>query len=155
MKLLLQYPSYQNSLFRKLTGQFFSFLCTVAQKKVFDLWPKMSKPFLWAIRRTLVTSQTLKKEGQPDNFFCWNFYLARTKNPFFPLLAFGGLLVNGYPFVWPHTVGKLQKMSHFNFWILAFSTNFCPIKRDLSGNSVWPQALGFQKLAKMTNFWHF
>ena len=24
-------------------------------------------------------------------------------------------------------------------WILAFSTNFCPIKTDLSGNTVWPQ----------------
>ena len=32
-------------------------------------------------------------------------------------------------------------------WILAFSTNFCPIKTDLSGNTVWPQASGFQKLA--------
>ena len=41
------------------------------------------------------------------------------------------------------------------FWILAFSTNFCPIKIDLSGNTVWPQAPGFQKLAKMDHFWHF
>ena len=46
-------------------------------------------------------------------------------------------------------------MSHLNFWILAFFTNFCPIKTDLSGNTVWPQASGFQKLAKMDNFWHF
>ena len=30
-------------------------------------------------------------------------------------------------------------MLHFNFWILSFSTNFCPIKSDLSGNTVWPQ----------------
>ena len=41
------------------------------------------------------------------------------------------------------------------FWILAFFTNFCPIKTDLSGNTVWPQASGFQKLAKMDHFWHF
>ena len=54
-----------------------------------------------------------------------------------------------------HIVWKLLKMSHFNFWILAFSTNFCPIKTDLSSNTVWPQALGFQKLAKMHHFWHF
>ena len=27
--------------------------------------------------------------------------------------------------------------------------NFCPIQRDLSGNTVWPQATGFQKLVKM------
>ena len=43
-------------------------------------------------------------------------------------------------------------MSHLNFWILAFSTNFCPFKTDLSGNTVWPQALGFQKLAKLSIF---
>jgi len=39
--------------------------------------------------------------------------------------------------------------------ILAFSTNFCPFKTDLSGNTVWPQASGFQKLAKMHHFLHF
>ena len=54
-----------------------------------------------------------------------------------------------------HSVGKLLKMSHLHLWILAFSTNFCPIKTDLSGNTVWPQASGFQKLAKMDHFWHF
>ena len=54
-----------------------------------------------------------------------------------------------------HIVWKLLKISHLNFWILAFSTNFCPIKTDLSGNTVWPQALGFQKLAKMDHFRHF
>ena len=46
-------------------------------------------------------------------------------------------------------------MSPLNFIILAFCTNFCPIKTDLSGNTVWPQASGFQKLAKMEHFWHF
>ena len=33
-----------------------------------------------------------------------------------------------------------------------FSFNFCPVKIDLSGNTVWPQTSGFQKLAKLTNF---
>ena len=32
-----------------------------------------------------------------------------------------------------------------NSLILAFSTNFCPIKTDMSGNTVWPQASVFQK----------
>ena len=50
---------------------------------------------------------------------------------------------------------KLLKMSNLNSLILAFSTNFCPIKSDLSGNTVWPQASDFQKLAKMDHFWHF
>ena len=52
-----------------------------------------------------------------------------------------------------HSVWKSPKMSHF--WILAFSTNFWPIKTDLSGNTVWPQASGFQKLAKMDTFLAF
>ena len=52
-------------------------------------------------------------------------------------------------------VWKLLKMSHFNFWIMAFPTIFCPIKTDLSGNTVWPQASSFQKLVKMDHFWHF
>ena len=43
----------------------------------------------------------------------------------------------------------------FLFWILAFSTNLYPIRIDMSGNTVWPQASGFQKLAKMDHFWHF
>ena len=38
-------------------------------------------------------------------------------------------------------------MSHLNFSILAFSTNFWSIKTALSGHSVWLQALGFQKLS--------
>ena len=40
-------------------------------------------------------------------------------------------------------------MSHLNFSTLAFFTNFLPIKSDVSGNSVRPQALGFQKLTKL------
>ena len=35
-----------------------------------------------------------------------------------------------------HSVWKLLKMSHLNISILAFSTNLCPIKLDLSGNTV-------------------
>ena len=54
-----------------------------------------------------------------------------------------------------HIVWKLLKMSHYTFWVLAFFTNFCSIESDLSGNTVWPQASGFEKLAKMDNFWHF
>ena len=57
------------------------------------------------------------------------------------------------PFVTLCQCLKILKKSHFVnkclLWILAFSTNFCPIKTDLSGISVWPQALGFQ----MDHFW--
>ena len=48
-----------------------------------------------------------------------------------------------------HTFKKLLKCL---VWILAFSTNFCPIDIDLSGNTVWPQASVFQKLTKMNIF---
>ena len=45
---------------------------------------------------------------------------------------------------------KITQNVAFEFLILAFSTNFWPIKTqtDMSGNTVWPQALGFQTLAK-------
>ena len=55
-----------------------------------------------------------------------------------------------------HIVWKSPKMYHLKFFsILAFSTNFCPIKIDLSGNTVWLQVSAFQKLAKIDYFWHF
>ena len=46
-----------------------------------------------------------------------------------------------------HSVWKILKMSHLNFSIVAFSTNFCPIKTDLFGNTVWQASL---KLSKLT-----
>ena len=42
----------------------------------------------------------------------------------------------------------------FDFSILAFSTRFCFIKSDMSGNTVWSQASGFQKLTKIDDLWH-
>ena len=52
-------------------------------------------------------------------------------------------------------VWKLLKMSHLNCSTLEFSTNFCPIKINLSGNTVWQQVSGFQKLVKIDHFWLF
>ena len=44
-------------------------------------------------------------------------------------------------YIWPHTQClKITQNVAFEFLNLAFSTNFCPIKSDLSGNTVWPQA---------------
>ena len=54
-----------------------------------------------------------------------------------------------------HSVWKSPKMSHLSFFNFGISTNFCPIKTDLSGNTDWPQALGFQKLAKNEPFLAF
>ena len=38
---------------------------------------------------------------------------------------------------------------------MAFSTNICPIKSDLSGNTVSPQASNYLKFAKMGHFLPF
>ena len=46
-----------------------------------------------------------------------------------------------------HSLWKSPKMSLLSFSILALSINFSLIESDLSGNTVWPQASGFQKLA--------
>ena len=42
-----------------------------------------------------------------------------------------------------------------NISILAFSTNFCHITTDLSGNTIWPQASSCQKLDKTDDFLAF
>ena len=38
-----------------------------------------------------------------------------------------------------------ENYSKCRIWILTFSTNFCLIKSDLSGNTVWPQVSGYLK----------
>ena len=56
---------------------------------------------------------------------------------------------------WVFHVGwKSPKMSHLNCSILAFSTNFCPFKIDLSGNTVWPKTSWFEKMQNWP-FWAF
>ena len=40
----------------------------------------------------------------------------------------------------------LKNVAFKRFLILVFSTNFCPIKIDLSGNTIWLQTSGFQKM---------
>ena len=42
-----------------------------------------------------------------------------------------------------------------NFWILAFSTNFCPFKTKLSGNTVSHKLQVFKNSPKLTIFLHF
>ena len=88
----------------------------------------------------------------------WKWLLARSPQTPQISVNLGDFLF--FRMIWPakinyqfaHCFLKYSKMSHLNLWILAFSTNFCPIKTELSGNTVWPQATGFQKLAKMDNF---
>ena len=46
------------------------------------------------------------------------------------------------------------KLLKSRMWIFEFGIfpNFFRLKIDLSLNTVWPQALGFQKLAKLATF---
>ena len=43
-------------------------------------------------------------------------------------------------------------MSHLNLSSTVFSTNFYPIKIDMSGNTVWQQAFFFKNSPKLTIF---
>ena len=45
-----------------------------------------------------------------------------------------------------------ENCSKYRIWIFF---NFGIFHLFLSGNTVWPQASGFQKLAKLDHFWHF
>ena len=54
-------------------------------------------------------------------------------------VVYGSWQHHDWPLVLIHIVWKLLKMSHLNSWILTFPANFCPIKINLSGNTVWPQ----------------
>ena len=46
-------------------------------------------------------------------------------------------------------------MTRMKVSILTLFITFCPIKSNLSGNTVQLQASGFKKLAKMDHFWAF
>ena len=62
----------------------------------------------------------------------------------FSFSAWQGVVFSHNTIYTMHTV--FQNHRKCRIWILAFSTNFCPIKTDLSGKNSWPQASGFQKL---------
>ena len=50
---------------------------------------------------------------------------------------------------------KITQNIAFEFSNFGIFHQFWPIRTGLSGNTVWPQASGFQKLAKLDHFWHF
>ena len=50
---------------------------------------------------------------------------------------------------------KITKIVLFEYFDFGISTNFVLLKAILSDNTVWPQASGFQKLAKLTIFGRF
>ena len=52
----------------------------------------------------------------------------------------------------PHCLKATQNVT---FQFFNFPPIFVLFRIDLPGNTVWPQASAFQKLAKMDQFWHF
>ena len=104
--------------------------------------------WIWLLLRQL---QSWKSA---DVVKCDSFALLHSQTIFFEPLKPRTLLI--YPrkmCIQKCTV--FENHSKCRIWILALSTIFCPIKIDLSGNTVWPEASGFQKLAKIEHFWHF
>ena len=82
-----------------------------------------------------------------NHVFCYSIVIQITSGRFSMHFSNRNLLWRSHV-IQNHIVWKFRKMSHFS--ILAFSNNFCPIKSDLSGNTIWPQASDF-----LTIFWHF
>ena len=100
----------------------------------------------WGILRGL-PAKVLKVSKLP---FLHYFWLSNWK---WSLEWFSSTGIGAWGHFWCwHIVWKWLKISHLNFGIFH---QYLSYKSDLSGNNVWPQALGFQKLAKMDHFWHF
>ena len=128
---------------------FHSFFCVRKATRLEVEWPPK-----WGLEGALVRQQRRwprkRQSGAEDMIFAYRGWRSLHWENSIEIKCYekrekGGL----------HGVWKSPKMSHSSFSILAFSNNFCPIKSGQSGNSVWPQVLGFQKLAKMDLFWHF
>ena len=102
------------------------------------------------LNRSTLMTHSIRPGVKPRLEICKWIFSTRWGNCFFFLFYF--LKTRFLVLSWDHNVWKLLKMSHLKFSILAFSTNFCPINTDLSGNTVWQQSSVFQKLAKLTIF---
>ena len=129
----------------------------------FLAWPRLSWPITAAKRTALSTIITLESlESQPIRLSEKSCTIGLASTAFFILVSekYKKVSFSTWPrevFLYYHWVNclKITQNVAFEFWISAFSTNFCPIKTDMSGNTVWLQASGVQKLAKMDHFWHF
>ena len=92
-----------------------------------------------------IAIETIDGHFAKKSFFLTNFIIT-----YFSFLKFITLHFLGFAMFEIYLKCRIWSLQ-----LLAFSTIFCSIKSDLSGNTVWPQASGFEKLAKMDNFWHF
>ena len=90
-----------------------------------DSWYPFSQIWYYELETVLVSSCEIKNTLFETSKKCLIFIFLKLPISFWC-----------WQYVW-----KLLKMSHLNFSMLAFSTNFCLIKSDLSGNTVWPLRL--------------
>ena len=104
---------------------------------------------------SLATDKSLHCSLQKKIFWWLHFFFAHARSPAYlpPILVKQKLLLTLGLQIFMHiSQWKTLKSLTGTFGILAFFTNFCPIKTDLSGNTVWPQTSVFQKLVKMSIF---
>ena len=131
-----------------------SFCCSFSRLTLTSLFMyALTHHVVWGLRRSLRGHLLVRQEFLSDNLqpriLTWFWFVAMANNKRRSILL--NITTRGRL----HIVWKSPKMSHLKFSILAFFANFCPIKIDLSGNTVWPQASGLKKLAKMDHFWRF
>ena len=108
------------------------------------------------IRKQLDISLVLFWESQNVRFFASHLIPERQDNPSdFPYVFTIIHLIT--PFSTFHNLTLFENHHNvaFEFFNCGISRHFFPIKSELSGNTIWPQALAFQKLAKLTIFGMF
>ena len=97
---------------------------------------KTAAEMLTQTKRSISKRRTMTEREEGD----WKEELAQARSSTFSILT----LFENY---------SKCRIWIFQFW--HFPPIFGPIKTEQSGNTVWPQALGFQKLAKIAHFGHF
>ena len=125
----------------------------VPQSSIFFSMPGFKCTFLIKFSRRLASYfgiweiNLYRKKRWEINLYQCNIWFMSLLTFFFLFVHVSNKLV--------HSVWKSPKMLHLSLLILAFSTNFCPIKIGPSGNTVWPHSLDFQNrsfLAFLINF---
>ena len=120
----------------------------------------LSPPFSQCLKITEKVSLVIASEASNVYILSQQKFIKNAKNSLFGNLL--KILILRSNSVTRQIGGKCQKNVWKSLKIVAFelfnfgiSTNFCPSKNDLSGNTVWSQDSGFQKPTRMDLFGHF
>ena len=93
----------------------------------------------WNSCRGITCAQAAKNSFDPKPHHCNSITNSS-------LFSVGGLMEKH---IWPHCL-KIVENDTSEPFTMAFSTNFCRIKTELSGNTVWPQASFFYAMLNET-----